>query len=110
MKVEVSWGHCLFPFGSKCQLLLEEISAELVKCQAADAWQQLRVPKNIVPLEVSLLVFRQPLALHNMSKSVSDSSDDFEYVETPAAATPVPPAEDCGVRTTAVPTIQTSIA
>ncbi len=37
-----------------------------------------------------------------MSKSNSESSDDFEYVETPAAPTPVPPAEDFGVRTTAV--------
>lgn len=37
-----------------------------------------------------------------MSKSNSDSSDDFEYVETPAAPTPVPPAEDFGVKTTAV--------
>lgn len=45
-----------------------------------------------------------------MSKSVSESSDDFEYVETPAALTPVPPAEDFGVRTTAVPKIQNDIA
>lgn len=38
-----------------------------------------------------------------MSKSVSESSEDFEYVETSAAPTPVPPVEDFGVRTTAVP-------
>ncbi|KAI4253995.1 MAG: hypothetical protein L6R42_007360 [Xanthoria sp. 1 TBL-2021] len=36
----------------------------------------------------------------------SESSDDFEYVETPAAPTPVPPAEDFGVRTTAYPAIK----
>ncbi|KAL8717063.1 MAG: hypothetical protein Q9225_005661 [Loekoesia sp. 1 TL-2023] len=41
-----------------------------------------------------------------MSKSMSESSDDFEYVETPAAPTPVPPAEDYGVRTTAYPAIK----
>ncbi len=45
-----------------------------------------------------------------MSKSGSESSEDFEYVETPAAPTPVPPAEDFGVRTTAVPGIQNEIA
>jgi sphingolipid C9-methyltransferase len=37
-----------------------------------------------------------------MSKTHSDTSEDFEYIETPAAPTPVPPLEDCGVRTTAV--------
>lgn len=37
-----------------------------------------------------------------MAKSSSESSDDFEFIETPAAPTPVPPAEDCGVRTTSV--------
>ena len=37
-----------------------------------------------------------------MSKSVSETSDDFEYIETPAAHTPAPPAEDYGVRTTTV--------
>ncbi|KAL8703788.1 MAG: hypothetical protein Q9201_003028 [Fulgogasparrea decipioides] len=41
-----------------------------------------------------------------MSKSLSDSSSDFEYVETPAAPTPAPPAEDYGVRTTAYPAIK----
>lgn len=37
-----------------------------------------------------------------MSKSMSESSEDFEYVETPAAPTSVSPTEDFGVRTTAV--------
>ncbi|KAL8687249.1 MAG: hypothetical protein Q9218_006523 [Villophora microphyllina] len=37
---------------------------------------------------------------------MSDSSSDFEYVETPAAPTPAPPAEDFGVRTTAYPAIK----
>ncbi|KAL8933386.1 MAG: hypothetical protein Q9211_005809 [Gyalolechia sp. 1 TL-2023] len=41
-----------------------------------------------------------------MSKSVSDSSEDFEYVGTPAAPSPLPPAEDYGVRTTAYPAIK----
>jgi hypothetical protein len=39
---------------------------------------------------------------HNMPKSRSESSEDFEFIETPAAPTPVPPVEDCGVRTTSV--------
>ena len=37
-----------------------------------------------------------------MSKSHSESSEDFEFIETPAAPTPTPPEEDCGVRTTSV--------
>lgn len=37
-----------------------------------------------------------------MSKNGSEVSDDFEFIETPAASTPVPPPEDYGVRTTAV--------
>ncbi|KAL8948108.1 MAG: hypothetical protein Q9222_005677 [Ikaeria aurantiellina] len=41
-----------------------------------------------------------------MSKSGSDYSDDFEYVHTPAAPTPLPPTENCGVRTTAYPAIK----
>ncbi|MCJ1377389.1 Sphingolipid C9-methyltransferase 2 [Xylographa soralifera] len=35
-----------------------------------------------------------------MSKSVSEASEDFEFIETPAAPTPAPVAEDYGVRTT----------
>ena len=37
-----------------------------------------------------------------MSKARSESSEDFEFIETPAAPTPIPPVEDCGVRTTSV--------
>ena len=37
-----------------------------------------------------------------MPKSGSEVSDDFEFIETPAAPTSVPPPEDYGVRTTAV--------
>lgn len=37
-----------------------------------------------------------------MAKSHSESSEDFEFIETPAAPTPQPAAETCGVRTTAV--------
>jgi sphingolipid C9-methyltransferase len=37
-----------------------------------------------------------------MSKTHSDTSEDFEFIETPAAPTPVPPVEACGVRTTSV--------
>ena len=37
-----------------------------------------------------------------MPKSGSEVSDDFEFIETPAAPTPVPPPEDYGVRTTTV--------
>lgn len=39
-----------------------------------------------------------------MSKSGSEVSDDFEFIETPAAPNPVPPPEDYGVRTTTVST------
>ncbi|MCJ1408604.1 Sphingolipid C9-methyltransferase 2 [Ptychographa xylographoides] len=41
-----------------------------------------------------------------MSKSVSDTSEDFEFIETPAAPTPVPPPEHYGVRTTTFPSIK----
>ncbi|KAI9717511.1 MAG: Sphingolipid C9-methyltransferase 2 [Candelaria pacifica] len=42
-----------------------------------------------------------------MSQSRSSTSDDsFEFIETPAAPTPNPPAEDCGVRTTSYPAIK----
>ena len=37
-----------------------------------------------------------------MAKPRSEASDDFEFIETPAAPTPVPPAENYGVRTTSV--------
>lgn len=37
-----------------------------------------------------------------MSKNGSEVSEDFEFIETPAAPTPVPPPEDYGVRTTTV--------
>lgn len=37
-----------------------------------------------------------------MPQSGSEVSDDFEFIETPAAPTPVPPPEDYGVRTTTV--------
>ncbi len=57
----------------------------------------------MVPTSTSLTpATGQPLRFPNMSKAVSESSEDFEYVETPAAPTPEPPAEDFGVRTTAV--------
>ncbi|KAG7007193.1 GMC oxidoreductase [Physcia stellaris] len=41
-----------------------------------------------------------------MSQAVSDTSDDFEFIETPAAPTPIPPPEDYGVRTTTYPAIK----
>ena len=37
-----------------------------------------------------------------MSKPVSEASEDFIFIETPAAPTPASPAEDYGVRTTSV--------
>lgn len=37
-----------------------------------------------------------------MPKSGSEVSDDFEFIETPAAPASVPPPEDYGVRTTTV--------
>ena len=44
-----------------------------------------------------------------MSKSTSEASDDFEFIETPAAPTPTPPAHDFGVRTTSVSRVVPSI-
>ncbi|MCJ1299864.1 Sphingolipid C9-methyltransferase 2 [Hypocenomyce scalaris] len=41
-----------------------------------------------------------------MSKSGSEASEDFEFIETPAARTPTPPAEGYGVRTTTYPAIK----
>ena len=37
-----------------------------------------------------------------MSKPVSEASEEFEFIETPAAPTPTPPAEHYGVKTTTV--------
>ena len=42
--------------------------------------------------------------LVKMPKSGSEVSDDFEFIETPAAPNPVAPPEDYGVRTTTVST------
>ncbi|MCJ1464076.1 Sphingolipid C9-methyltransferase 2 [Pseudocyphellaria aurata] len=41
-----------------------------------------------------------------MSITTSVSSDDFEFIETPAAPTPNPPSEDYGVRTTNYPAVK----
>jgi hypothetical protein len=37
-----------------------------------------------------------------MARTHSESSEDFEFIETPAAPAVVPPPENCGVRTTSV--------
>ena len=39
-----------------------------------------------------------------MVKSASESSEDFEFIETPRAAAPPKPEENYGVRTTSVST------
>ncbi|MCJ1485214.1 Sphingolipid C9-methyltransferase 2 [Schaereria dolodes] len=41
-----------------------------------------------------------------MTKSTSEASEDFEFIETPAAPTPTPPAQNCGVRTTTYSSIK----
>ncbi|MCJ1309929.1 Sphingolipid C9-methyltransferase 2 [Agyrium rufum] len=41
-----------------------------------------------------------------MSKPSSETSEEFEFIDTPAAPTPQPPPEDFGVRTTAYPAIK----
>ncbi|KAL9101369.1 MAG: hypothetical protein Q9163_003371 [Psora crenata] len=41
-----------------------------------------------------------------MAKSGSEASDDFEYIETPAAPSSTLPQEDCGIRTTTYPSIK----
>ena len=40
-----------------------------------------------------------------MSKTVSEASEDFEFIDTPAAPTPAPIAEDYSVRITNVSSI-----
>ena len=37
-----------------------------------------------------------------MPRSGSEVSDDFEFIETPAVPSPIPPPEHYGVRTTTV--------
>ncbi|KIW01472.1 uncharacterized protein PV09_07228 [Verruconis gallopava] len=39
-------------------------------------------------------------------RSKAPSEESFEFIETPPAPTPVPAAEDCGVRTTSYPAIK----
>ncbi|KIX09546.1 uncharacterized protein Z518_00626 [Rhinocladiella mackenziei CBS 650.93] len=41
-----------------------------------------------------------------MANAHSGPSEDFEFIETPAAPSPQPPAVNCGVRTTSYPTIK----
>ncbi|RMZ78464.1 hypothetical protein DV737_g3909, partial [Chaetothyriales sp. CBS 132003] len=41
-----------------------------------------------------------------MAKTHSESSEDFEFIETPAAPAQLPPAEDCGVPTTSYASIK----
>ncbi|KAL9126932.1 MAG: hypothetical protein Q9217_004090 [Psora testacea] len=43
---------------------------------------------------------------HKMPNSGSEASDEFEYIETPAAPSPIPPQENYGVRTTTYPSIK----
>ena len=47
-------------------------------------------------------LFQQHRLAAKMPEFGSEVSDDFEFIETPAAPTPVPPPEDYGVRTTTV--------
>lgn len=42
------------------------------------------------------------LAYTTMARAHSESSEDFEFIETPAAASQPPSSDSCGVRTTAV--------
>jgi sphingolipid C9-methyltransferase len=37
-----------------------------------------------------------------MARTHSESSEDFEFIETPAAPAATPPPEDCGVKRTNV--------
>ncbi|PGH00512.1 cyclopropane-fatty-acyl-phospholipid synthase [Blastomyces parvus] len=41
-----------------------------------------------------------------MARAHSESSEDFEFIETPAAPSPSPPSDSCGVRTTSYPAIK----
>ncbi|EEH04389.1 sphingolipid C9-methyltransferase [Histoplasma capsulatum G186AR] len=41
-----------------------------------------------------------------MARAHSESSEDFEFIETPAAASQPPSSDSCGVRTTAYPAIK----
>ena len=63
-------------------------------------WTQLRKVRRLAATNCHVVA---------MSQSMSDVSDDFEFIETPAAPTPVPPPEDYGVRTTTVSTRRETI-
>lgn len=40
--------------------------------------------------------------LQKMARTHSESSEDYEFIETPPAPSPQVPVHDCGVRTTSV--------
>ena len=53
-------------------------------------------------LFLNIVLLKLYLRSLEMSKTHSETSEDFEYIETPPASMPAPPVEDCGVRTTSV--------
>ena len=57
--------------------------------------------KNYYQCNTNWTIFNL-LSVAKMPNSGSEVSDDFEFIETPAAPTPAPPPEDYGVRTTTV--------
>jgi hypothetical protein len=73
---------------------------------ASCIFMQGRAPEKFRGASSTLLSLQDFLSSYlqrqEMSKSHSEASEDFEFIETPAAPTPVSPVEDCGVRTTSV--------
>jgi hypothetical protein len=75
-----------------------KLAAGLVRLTVA----QERVPHRANEIFSFPHCFLDTALRSTMAKTQSESSDDFEFIETPAAPIPVPPSEDCGVRTTSV--------
>lgn len=65
---------------------------------------KIRVRKKDIQSNVTTWTVFTCFRVTTMPKSGSEVSDDFEFIETPAAPTSVPPPEDYGVRTTTVST------
>ena len=67
----------------------------------------IQLPWLSVPLKEKnvcrgILVEGSILQIATMSRTLADSSDEYEFIETPAAPSPTLPVENCGVRTTSV--------
>lgn len=97
LKIELAWRGrpCVVPLAPSLEL----------KVSLADA---LLIP-HFFPKHhsqpVCLASFsrkNKSIGCETMARTHSESSEDFEFIETPAAPAPTPAPEDCGVKTTSV--------